>query len=217
MVKGLVPRLCTPAALVTSWSVMTPEIGAVISTMPVGWSTSLPSRRRCSAATSTAIFALLLGVLCHLQIVQRVRAFCVEKLHALQLRLGQHLVGHVRLIVRKGAGDIVAAQAQQQLALLHRIAQAREDAHNTTGGQRDDRDRAVNIGIHRAGYGKLRGRSMLHGRGQWVLVRAVDGELLRLVGRGDLGRRRRTGRGIASLPACRLLPPSVWRCQEPRG
>ena len=33
---------------------------------------------------------------------------------------------------------------------------------------------------------------MLHCRGRRILVRAVNGKFLRLVGRGDLGRRRRT-------------------------
>src|ERR1035441_6428438 len=62
IVNGLgLLNACTADALVTCWSVITPETGAKISTIPTGLSGSLPSNRRCSDMVSTSEHLRLLG------------------------------------------------------------------------------------------------------------------------------------------------------------
>ena len=48
---------CTPAAFVTCWSVITPDMGAMMSTIPDGWSLSTPRSRNCSVAASRSALA----------------------------------------------------------------------------------------------------------------------------------------------------------------
>ena len=48
----------------------------------------------------------------------------------LELRACQFFVGNGFVVIRIRAGDIGTANTQQQLALLHRIAQARANIHD---------------------------------------------------------------------------------------
>ena len=64
-------------------------------------------------------------------------AFIVENLGAFKLQTSQTLIVLGLQIGLVGAGDVVAANSEQQLAFLHRIAEPGLDLHNSSGGQRD--------------------------------------------------------------------------------
>ena len=139
------------AALVTCWSVITPETGATMSTMPlrlVGIVAQQPEMFRCSFHVDLGLF---FRVLRDLQIVQRDGAVLVEVLGALQLRACQDFIRDRLPVVGEAARDIVAANSQQQLALLHRVAEPRVNGHHAAGRQRNHRHVAGDVGRDRAG------------------------------------------------------------------
>ena len=76
-------------------------------------------------------------------------------------------------VIGKCAGNIVAPNSQQQLALTHRVTQPRADVDDPARSERNHRNRSRNIGTHDAGYDQLR-------RG-FVLDRGNYGKLLGMI------------------------------------
>ena len=156
------PRPCTPAALVTCWSVITPETGARISTMPEGWSRLVIAEHAKLLRRGLHIhFGLGFGVLRDLQIVQRDRALGIKELGALQLSARELFIRDRLLVVGKGAGNIRALHAQQHLAFFHRVAQARVDFDHAAGRQGNHRNGPGDVGSDGAGNPQLRSGAVL--------------------------------------------------------
>ena len=116
------------------------------------------------------------------------RIFC-----AVQLLPRQALIVLGFLISLEGAGDIVAAHLEQQLALLYRVAEPGVDLHHSAGGQRDGGHGAGDIGLHHAGHVQLRRRFVLDGGDQRKLLGMVHLEVVGVHVRDDGCLRRRLG------------------------
>ena len=125
---------------------MTPETGARISMMPLGWSISAPNTCRCSAVVSTVTFASLIRVLCHFQIFLSDRALFLQILGAFQLRLRRASHPPPPAGNRRSAGDVRALHPHQQLPFGDRIAQPRVDFDDAARSQRNHRNLPRDIG-----------------------------------------------------------------------
>ena len=118
-----------------------------------------------------------------------------------QLRLGKHLVGHVRLIVGQRPPGISSLRRRSSnwpfftsSPKRAKRPTIRPEASEMTGTVRSISGFTVPVTASCAVC------TVLHRRSRRILVRAVNGKFLRLVGRGDLGRRRRSGSGIGLSP-----------------
>ena len=124
MVNGLGPdNPCTPEEFVTCWSVMTPEMGALTSTMPEGWSLSMPRsgvvRWRLEIGGGVS-----LGGLGLFESAFGDGSFVVKKLGAIELDVGQALIVLGFDVNLVGAGNVGALDAEQDLSFLNGIAEA---------------------------------------------------------------------------------------------
>ena len=113
---------------------------------------------------------LLLRVLGDLQILFGKRALIVQDLGAVELRLGELLIGHRLAVIRECRRNVGALHAHQELALADGISQPRADLHDAAGGDRDDRHIARNVRAHHAGDVQLRRSVAQGGRGQRELL-----------------------------------------------
>ena len=128
---------------------MTPETGAIDVHDRVGLVRIVAEQPEMFLRGFDIHLGLVFGVLRDLKIVQGDGAVLVQILGALQLGARQNFVRHRLAVIGEAAGDIVAANAQQQLTLLHGVAEARVNRHDAAGDQRDDRDAAGDIGSSR--------------------------------------------------------------------
>ena len=120
---------------------------------------------------------VVLIVLCGFQILHCDGAVIEQELRAVQCLARKKLVGDGLAIRVVTARDIVASDAEQQLAFLDRVAEARADIHDASRGQRDHRHRASNVGIHRSVYHQLRRRFVQCRRRQRIALRMIDGKV----------------------------------------
>ena len=100
-------------------------------------------------------------------------AFLQQYFGAVQLRLGQFLVRYRLPVIRESLRDVLALDLQQQLPFRDGVAQPGVDLDDAAGSQRNHRDVARNIGVHRARGSELR-------RGI-VLARRYHRELLGII------------------------------------
>ena len=80
-------------------------------------------------------FGFVFRVLRNLKIVQRACAVGVKILRSVELRARQDFVRQSFSVIRIACGNVVASHTQQDLALLHRVAEARTNIDDTPGGQ----------------------------------------------------------------------------------
>src|SRR6266481_8032096 len=189
---------CTADALVTCWSVITPDTGATTSTIPMGLCGSLPSRREMLFCGFEINLGLVLRILGYLQIVHRDGAMLEQVGSTFQLGARQDFIRHGLAVVGKAAGHIVASYRQQQLALLHDVTQSGVNGHDAPGSERDHRNVARDIGSNCPRDDQLGGRGMRARRHQRELLRVVDLEEVEVDVGHDVGRRRSFRRGIST-------------------
>ena len=97
----------------------------------------------------------VLDILRCLEIVQRDSAFVVKQLGPFELYSRKFSVGDRLSIIGKGSGHVRALHPEEELALFHRVAEARVKFHHATGGNRNDRNAASNVRSDRSRYGQL--------------------------------------------------------------
>src|SRR5580692_1018714 len=88
--------------------------------------------------------SLVFGVLSDLNVVQRHGAVLKKILGAFQLGAGENFIRNRHFVSRISAGNVVASNGHQQLALLHGVAEARVNGQDTSGGERYNGDIAGN-------------------------------------------------------------------------
>src|ERR1035438_7129414 len=84
--------------------------------------------------------SLVFRVLRHLQIVEGDGAVLIEIFRAFVLSPGKNLIRDSHPVSRISARHVVAADGHEQLALLHRIPEARVDGVAGAGGERSNGD-----------------------------------------------------------------------------
>ena len=146
--------------------------------MPVGWSGSDAQQLEMLVRGFEIDLGVVLGVLRDFQSALGDRSVLEQQLGAIQLDLRQLLVLDGLAIVGKRAGDVGASHLEQELALLHFVAQPRVDFDHPPGGQRRHRHLPRNVGTHHAGDVQLRRGDVLAGRRQRKLLRMVHLEVV---------------------------------------
>src|ERR1035441_1398044 len=153
---------------------------------------------------------LIFDVLGDLKVVQGDGAVEVQVLGALQLGARQDLVRHGFPVIPESAGYVVAVDGQQQLALCDGVAEARVNRRNAPGGERDHRDAAGDVGVHRAGDHQLRRRGLGRRRGDRELLRMFDGENTDVESGDDLSRGRSLRPGIRPRTSAAVEKQQRW-------
>ena len=154
----------------------------------------MPSRRNCSVAAFRSTLASCSVASGLFQRTLGDGALVVKNLRPLELHARQALIVLGLEIGLVGAGDIVAPDSQQAIALFHHVAQPGFDLHNSSRGQRDHGHGAGDIGLHHASHIQSRRGLVLNRRRQRKLVGVIDFEIV-----GSPGPARR-------LPQAELRP-----------
>ena len=140
---------------------------------------------------------VIFGVLRHLEVLLRHGPVFIQVLGSIELLARQKLVGDGLAIGVEASRNVIAAHAEQQLLLLHRIAKARVNPHHAARGQRDHRHVARDVRIHRTRHHQLRGGGARHGGHRRKLFRMIDGKKAGIREGHNLRGRRRLCRGVA--------------------
>src|SRR5260370_42506883 len=99
--------------------------------------------------------SFVLHILRWLEIVQRDGPFVVEELSAFELDARELCVGDRLSVIGKRSGQVRALQAQQKLALLYRVAEARVNLYHAAGGYRNDRNASRDVWAYCPGHRQL--------------------------------------------------------------
>ena len=119
---------------------------------------------------------VVLGVLRDLQVSQRYGPVLVQLLRSIQLLARKELIGDGLVVGVEASRNVVAANTQQELALLYCVAEASADVHNAAGGKRNHRNISRDVRNYSAGYEQLR-RGLVFGRCyDRIQLRMVDRE-----------------------------------------